>query len=120
MRLLGTGSRGWSDLDVIYESFGNIYETAGRQVTLVHGDAAGADRIMARVAKQLGWQVEAHPAIWRPNGIYNPQAGLLRNRRMVELGADCCLAFILNGSSGASHCARLAEEAGIPTRRYTA
>jgi len=76
---------------------------------------------MADIAAGLGGvAVEVHPAIWRPNGIYNPQAGFLRNRKMVELGADVCLAFIRNGSRGASHCAGLAEGAGIPTRRYTA
>lgn len=90
-------------------------------MTLVHGDARNGDRDFARIAQRLyGWTPEPHPAIWRPNGVYNPQAGLVRNRKMVELGADLCLAFIKNGSRGASHCAGLAEEAGIPTRRFTA
>jgi len=36
---------------------------------------------------------------------------------MVAAGADLCLAFIHNGARGASHCAALAEQAGIPTIR---
>jgi hypothetical protein len=39
---------------------------------------------------------------------------------MVNLGADLVLAFIRNGSRGASHTADLAEQAGIETRRFTA
>ena len=37
---------------------------------------------------------------------------------MVKLGADFCLAFILNESSGSTHCSELAEKAGINTRYY--
>jgi hypothetical protein len=39
---------------------------------------------------------------------------------MVSRGADVCLAFIRGGSYGASHTARLAENARIPTIRYLA
>jgi hypothetical protein len=51
---------------------------------------------------------------------------------MVRLGADACLAFIgrctrpkcryrlPHPSHGASGCAQLAEQADIPTRRWTA
>lgn len=117
MRVLITGSRDWDDRIVIARA---LLEVPHLRPTLVHGGAKGADRIAMECAYEMEWDIEVHPAIWRPHGIYNPQAGLVRNRKMVDLGADLCLAFIRNGSRGASHCARLAEEAGIPTRRYTA
>lgn len=118
-RVLVTGSRDWNRPGDIVDALCALPILMGyRPPVLVHGAAAGADTIAGWAATRLGWRVEVHPAVWRPNGVYNPQAGLLRNREMVDLGADICLAFIRLGSRGASHCARLAEEAGIDTRYY--
>lgn len=115
-RILVTGSRNWDQPDVIYRALSDL--ALDGPALLVHGGASGADQIAGRAARQLGWEREIHPARWRANGIYNPQAGLLRNRHMVELGADLCLAFIKDGSRGATHCAQLAEQYGIPVRRF--
>ncbi|MFB6934553.1 hypothetical protein [Streptomyces chartreusis] len=79
-------------------------------------------------------EIEQHPAQRHPTEDFGPWpgAGPRRNAHMVSLGADACLAFIgpctsprcrrpgPHPSHGASGCADLAEQAGIPTRRWTA
>ena len=74
----------------------------------------GADAIAERLWQARGGQAERHPADWSTGR----GAGFARNAAMVALGADACLAFIRDGSPGASHAARLAALAGIPVHRY--
>lgn len=117
MRMLITGSRDWTDSQMIH------WEMAGfagilTPVTVVHGACpTGADDLADKIAREVGWNVERHPADWR---LYGRSAGPIRNALMVQAGADVCLAFIRNGSRGATMCADLAEKAGIPTHRFTA
>ena len=115
-RVLVTGSRDWSDESVISSALKLVYDRYG-PFRLVHGGAIGADLLAGRV--QRTWQfgpVEVHPAQWAKHE--GKTGGYERNAFMVGLGADLCLAFILNHSNGASACADLAEEKGIPTRRF--
>lgn len=55
---------------------------------------------------------ESYPAYWATLGS---SAGPERNRRMVALGADLCLAYAMGTSKGTRGCARLAVKAEIPT-----
>ena len=111
-RILVTGSRDWQDWSAIEHA---LREFEGIPLTLVSGACpTGADYMAETIAASLGWEIEQHPADWAQ---YGKRAGYLRNRHMVELGADICLAFIKSGSAGSSMTAHLAEEAGIPTRR---
>jgi len=118
MRILVTGSRDWPDDGSVETALRklrseNYLKTGSDQVTVVHGDCpTGADAYAKRWARSFG---EAHPADWKKHG---KAAGPLRNKHMVNLGADICLAFILNQSKGASGCADLAEKAGITTVRH--
>ncbi|GLP64266.1 hypothetical protein TUSST3_08860 [Streptomyces sp. TUS-ST3] len=124
-RVLVTGSRDWEDRRVIREALAvaAFFESDTDDVVIVHGACpSGADRIASEwvreeFARRLGFREEAHPANWRING---KRAGFIRNAHMVNLGADLCLAFIRNGSRGATHTAALAEQARIPVRRFTA
>jgi hypothetical protein len=124
-RVLVTGSRDWEDrkaIDDFLTALAAANTFHNRPTVIVHGacprgaDAMADDwaRWHARHSPLI--EVERHRANWEING---KRAGFIRNAHMVNLGADICLAFIRNGSRGASHTARLAEEAGIPVRRWT-
>lgn len=115
MRILVTGSRDWDNRVAMYHELCKAATEVG--TTVVHGACpTGADQIADEWAEhQPDVEVERHPADWER---YGKSAGFRRNKEMVDLGADICLAFIKNGSKGASMTARLAEEAGIPTVRY--
>jgi hypothetical protein len=119
-RLLITGSRDWEDEESVrFEIAGMTMLHPG--LVIVHGACpTGADSMAAKAATDIGIRQEPHPARWRVNGKLDRSAGFRRNAEMVALGADACLAFIRGRSKGATHCADLAEKAGIPTMRLTA
>jgi hypothetical protein len=84
---------------------------------VVHGGAPGADTLADQIAVSRGWPTpEVHAADWDGLGR---RAGPARNQRMVERGADVCLAFPMAGSRGTWDCVRRAREAQIPVKVYT-
>jgi hypothetical protein len=137
-RVLVTGSRNWPTPAVVWAALNDARDEAllsGRHLVVVHGACPrGADDHAAhwcQIAGQFvtGVTEESHRA--EDFGPW-PACGPFRNKHMVSLGADVCFAFIgactrprcyrtdPHPSHGASHCARLAEQAGIPVRRWVA
>lgn len=105
----------------VWSALADLYGQSEGPLTVVHGKCPnGADLhaalwcIAARDA-QANVIEEPHPAAWDQHG---KRAGFLRNSKMVDLGADVCLAFIREESKGASMTADLAEQAGIETVRF--
>jgi hypothetical protein len=120
VRILVTGSRDWTDARVVevalraaWFEFGRYSHPSG--LTVVHGGAAGADRIAAAIAESVDWRTELHRADW---ATYGKAAGPIRNQAMVDAGADLVLAFPIGASIGTRDCIRRAEAAGIPVRVY--
>jgi hypothetical protein len=116
-RILVTGSRAWTDYDAIRDAIEKAAADLGGGAVVVHGNAQGADRLADRAARSLGLRTEPHSARWRTEGR---AAGPLRNQRMVDLGADVCLVFIVSGLEivGTKDCWRRADTAGIPCKVY--
>lgn len=134
IRILITGSRLWrypATIRRVLDETVNAHITHDTcpNVTVVHGGAAGADRIAGDYAEQSGWNVEVHHADWATcdstcsrserhrrvgkRGEYCPTAGHRRNAFMVSLGADLVLAFWRDHSGGTGNCLDLAKQAGL-------
>jgi hypothetical protein len=108
-RILITGSRTWDDRDRMARILWYVYDEGA---VLVSGNGpSGADSMAEEIWEGLGGTVERHPADWRKGR----GAGTERNKAMVHLGADICLAFWDGESNGTRHCANYATLHGIPT-----
>lgn len=145
MRILVTGSRSWDDRDIVRDVLTDAVHQ-NLPAVIVHGACpSGADAIASWWVRQnsnLDITEEPHPADWdacgsdcpsyshrRPRkpgdtthpGVlpdYCPNAGPRRNKAMVALGADLCVAFFRKGAwnRGTANCASLARRAGIRVR----
>lgn len=124
MRILVTGSRTFDDAATIRTALAAVVAGAAEarvdMVTVVHGACPnGADEIADQWVRWHCGDVlvmaERHPALWQKFG---KRAGMVRNELMVSKGADLVLAFIRDNSPGATHCAELAMERGIPMRLF--
>ena len=117
-RILVTGGRKWADKAIIRHALLAVWKAAGSppDVVLVSGGCpTGADAYAETVGAAYGFTVERHPADWAK---YHKAAGPIRNKEMVQAGADVCVAFFMPGSVGTANCMRLAEKAGIPIKVY--
>lgn len=124
-RLLITGSRnfgsqGSSDIALMRTALKDARcRLAGvgfDRIILVHGAARGADQLAASIGKSMGFTLEPHPAQW---DVHGKTAGPIRNKEMVELGADLVLAFPRGSSRGTRGCMALADKAGIEVINVT-
>ena len=111
-RLLVSGSRTWTDAEIIRMELETIADKY-KNVVLVSGHAVGADRIAEDIAVCLGWVVEIHEPDWTLNG---KSAGFKRNTAMLESDVQAVLAFHKDGSSGTADAIKKAKERKIPTR----
>jgi hypothetical protein len=122
MRVIVTASRTWDRDDVVWACLDIIATEAAAvgetHLVVVHGCAEGGDKAADRWVRKGGHpldvRAERHPPNYAKHGR---QATWIRNREIVRRGADVCLAFIRDGSNGATGTADWAEAAEIPTRR---
>jgi hypothetical protein len=100
-RVLITESRTWKDLPTIRGALREVWGD-GTAVLVSGACPHGADSLAEHVWRQWGGHVQRHPADW---ARYGRSAGFRRDTEMVTTGAEICLAFIRDGSAGATHTA---------------
>ncbi len=121
MRLLVCGSRTWTDRPRLRQVLDQVVsDHSDGQVTVIEGDARGADRLAGQLAHQRGWRLERYPADWTREGR---AAGFRRNARMLRQGRpDLVVAFTvgpLQHSRGTADMVRRARAAGVPVQVIT-
>lgn len=118
-RILITGSRDWDNPDAIEDAIldlNNWNPIDWDEVVIVHGDCpTGADAMAQKFAEETGIATERHPADWNKHGR---AAGPIRNKQMVDLGADIVLAFPKGKSAGTRGCTKLAQDAGLVVKVF--
>jgi hypothetical protein len=118
IKIICTGDRDWNNWQFVSRPLRNLLEDyKPEEITIVHGDATGADYIVDRVARSYGYTVLPYPANWK---LYGNGAGPIRNRQMLDENKDTSLVLafhdnLLGNSKGTLHMVRYAGTTkGIP------
>lgn len=117
MILLVCGDRHWKDRGLIAQEIDKVRRQCrdGELITLVEGEADGADKMARQYALKVGILVHPHPARWDQLGF---AAGMIRNEEMLAEHPDLVLAFHddIASSKGTAGMIYLAKQAGVPVR----
>ena len=79
------------------------------EITIVSGQAKGADTLGEKYAHIHKHKIDSHPANW---DLYGKSAGYKRNEEMAKV-ADALIAFWDGKSKGTKHIIDLAKKKGI-------
>lgn len=104
-RIAVTGGRDYTNADRVSAILRSVDRVVPGEITLVHGNAQGADTMARNVAIALGWKHESWVPQWDE---YGKAAGPIRNRNMLSSGIDLLIAF--PGGRGTQGCVEIAHE----------
>lgn len=124
MKILCCGDRNWDDYNLIAKTLQPFLlsmpdEYPSTFITIIEGDAKGADRMAGTYAKAWGLSLEVYPADWK---TYRKAAGVIRNQQMLDEGKpDKVIAFHddIEHSKGTKDMVSRARKAGIPVQIVT-
>ena len=111
MRVLVCGGRNYTDKDHVGAVLGKLHDSGdGDNIdVIIHGGAAGADRLAGEWAYWMGITQQQYEADWDTHGSF---AGPIRNKRMLDEGKpDLVIAF--PGGRGTADMVKKARKAGV-------
>jgi len=116
VRILICGDRNWTDKAFIkskLQSFALLYT----DITVIHGNARGADKLAGEAAKELGFKVIPVDAQW---ARYGKSAGPVRNREMLGYAPNLIWAFHdnISESKGTADMIKAAKQLGHRPELY--
>lgn len=117
VRILVSGSREWTDKQIVHETLRRVYymkvSAEDTEHVLLHGCARGIDEIAEQWAIQEGcWEIERYPAEWTK---YQLKAGPIRNQKMIDVGKpDAAVVFWDGKSRGTLDTMRRCIQGGVP------
>lgn len=120
LRILVCGGRDYTDKQALFDELDNLvaeyHETSNGGITIISGEARGADALASQWAAVRRHHYEGYPADWEKHG---KAAGPIRNQQMLTEGKpDLVVAF--PGGRGTSNMVTLAEMAGVPVYAVSA
>lgn len=113
-KLIVAGGRDFTDVDrIVQEVYGlMVNELKDFDITIVQGEARGADKSAKLAAQRLNLKCDSYPADWDK---HQKAAGPIRNRQMAEI-ADGLLAFWDGESKGTADMIRVMRTHGKNVR----
>jgi len=93
MRIIVCGGRSYSNKKRLYEVL-DILLPIKDQITILQGEAYGADALAKQWCEDRAVSCEDFPADWyKYRHLKKNPSGLLRNRQMFDIGCDLVIAF---------------------------
>ncbi len=108
VKVLVCGGRDFRDQENLYRVLDRLSKDWGPDVTIIEGDARGADRMAGYWARRHGHTDMKFRADWQSHGR---AAGPIRNQQMLDEGPDMVVAF--PGGRGTADMVRRARAAGV-------
>ena len=111
-RVIIAGGRDFNDYALLSDTMNCLLSNIKEDITVVCGQARGADTLGEQYAKEHGYAVSYFPADW---DRYGKSAGYIRNAEMAK-NADALVAFWNGQSRGTMHMVEIAKRQGLRVR----